>query len=220
MNDIYETQFSDELYHYGRKGMKWYQNIFTAGKNLRRKHKQKKALEKARQAKVAKKQEEEAKQKAVKTGDVKEILKYKDKMTTEELRDASARVRAMQDLASLTPKQEKQVSKGKSFVGKMMKDVFIPAASESAKGLIKDYLNKKGKEMLGLKEPEDSLKDIRKKVESLELRKRETEANDYFTKRANRNPEDEARSEAIKRELEELKLQQARLALETLRNKK
>lgn len=148
MNEVYETQFSDELYHYGRKGMKWYQNIFTAGKALRRKHKQKKALEKARKAKAAKKVEDEAKQKAVKTGNVKEILKYKDKMTTEELRDASARVRAMQDLEGLAPKD---VAKGKKFSEKVLvKDVIAPAATDVSKQLVKSGMTYAVNKLLNL----------------------------------------------------------------------
>lgn len=135
MNEVYETQFSDELYHYGRKGMKWYQNIFTAGKNLRRKHKQKKALEKARQVKADKKVEDEAKQKAIKSGNAKEILKYKDNMTTDELRDATNRVRAIQDLEGLAPKE---VAKGKKFSERVMvKDVIAPAATDVSKQLVK-----------------------------------------------------------------------------------
>lgn len=135
MNEAYETQFSDELYHYGRKGMKWYQNIFTAGKNLRRKRKQKKALEKAREAKAAKKVEDEAKQKAIKSGNAKEILKYKDNMTTDELRDATNRVRAIQDLQGLAPKE---VAKGKKFSERfMVKDVIAPAATDVSKQLVK-----------------------------------------------------------------------------------
>ena len=159
MNEVYETQFSDELYHYGRKGMKWYQNIFTKGKERKRKKQRQEALEKARKAKVEKKQKEEAeqeldkaKQKAIKSGDSREILKYKDRMTTQELRDASDRARMINDLNSMAPKQ---VDKGKEFANMMLKEVVGAAAKDVSKQLVKSGMTYAANNLLKL---DDELK--------------------------------------------------------------
>ena len=57
----------NELYHYGRKGMKWYQNIFTKGKQAAAARKKRKA-EKEKLSEEKKKAEAEEFKSKVKNG--------------------------------------------------------------------------------------------------------------------------------------------------------
>lgn len=117
---------SDELCHHGRKGMKWYQNIFTSGRNSGSK-KRLKALKKARKAKAKKVEEvnkqknfEEEKRKAVESGSAKDLLKYKGKLTPAEMQSAMNRIRWEQDMQSIS---DKEVSAGKARANKFFKNV-------------------------------------------------------------------------------------------------
>ena len=116
----------NELYHSGVKNQKWgirrYQNedgsltelgrqhygygIKRAIKSIGENHKKKKlakkrakALEAARKAKAEKKAHNEAKKKAIETGDATEVVKYKNELTIEEKRKIADRLRVDDDLA-------------------------------------------------------------------------------------------------------------------------
>ena len=108
---------SDELYHYGRKGMKWYQNIFTAHKQHKTAKKRKKALEKAREAKKQKAIEneslEEKKARILKSRSAKELYDNADLFDTKELNDAYNRLTLERNIKNLVPEE---VSKGQKFV--------------------------------------------------------------------------------------------------------
>lgn len=120
-----------ELYHHGIKGMRWgvrrFQNadgsLTNAGKK-RINRKQKKALEKARKAKQAKaeaakkaKQEQEdfevGKKKAIESGSASDVLKYKGKLTTQELQTAFNRINLERQLSDISAKEN---SRGKSKI--------------------------------------------------------------------------------------------------------
>lgn len=110
----------DELYHYGRKGMKWYQNIFTSGKERKARKRRLKNLEKARQAKTDKKSLEDEKKKAMETGSASDVLKFKGKYTPAEMQYITTRLnweRSMKDL------QSKEISSGKSKADSVMEKV-------------------------------------------------------------------------------------------------
>ena len=115
---------SEELMHYGRKGMKWYQSIYGAAKKANRKRKRKKALKKARQVRAAqKKQAEEAKRaeavrkKRFETGKLRA-----DEMTKEELEYSIARLKLEQEYNSYikSPNGISARDRGRRFTNKFI----------------------------------------------------------------------------------------------------
>lgn len=124
--ELYQIDMSsDELMHYGRKGMKWYQNIYTKGKQARTDRKRKQALEKARAAKAAnkkkaleeeeaRKKEQDEKDKILKSGDRKKIIENKHRFTDDELRQAITRLELEEKLSS--PAAKKSIGKGEEVV--------------------------------------------------------------------------------------------------------
>lgn len=128
------------LAHHGILGMKWglrrYQNkdgsLTPAGKtrysgssnprhkpsSARKVAKQRAAaLEKARKAKAEKKAFEEARQKALRSGNATEVLKYKDSSTRAELQEAYNRISTDRLLMEISAKE---MAKGKSKVDQIL----------------------------------------------------------------------------------------------------
>lgn len=177
-----------ELYHYGTLGMKWgirrYQNkdgsLTAAGKkrygtraNFEKVQKAKKAAAKAnspeakRRAKANARTEEEVNkilQKAglKKTSEAPKPRTIKD-LSDDELRARINRIKLEREYASLTPKK---VSAGKKFVD----NILIPTATDVAKNVAKDYINKKTKDLLGLNQT-NTTEALKKEVEKLNLQK-------------------------------------------------
>lgn len=160
---MYEYYTSDELYHYGRVGMKWGQHIYGKVKAARTTRKRKAALVKARAAKTAKKVEAEKRKAELAKGK----LSVND-MTDAELKSAVARLQMEKQYkelySSLNPKK---VSAGKKFVD----NAIIPALTESGKTLLRDYTTKMGKELLGLNDKPDEINALKKTVEKLNVQK-------------------------------------------------
>lgn len=150
----------NELMHWGIKGMKWgvrrYQNkdgsLTTAGKKryeqemAKLKEEEKIAKNKLRtQAKLNKLDEKRKEIEALKSG--KPIAKKTKQSSTpsvkemsdDELRRVVNRLLMEQQYAKLKPEQ---VSTGKKFVDKVMKDVVAPAATEVGKNVLKDAMTK------------------------------------------------------------------------------
>lgn len=117
---------NNELYHFGTKGMKWgrrryqnedgsltdegrrhygyslkrtIQNIGEARRKKKAAKKRAKALEKARKARAEKRAHEEAKKKAIETGEASEVVKYKNELTVDEKRKIADRLRVDDELA-------------------------------------------------------------------------------------------------------------------------
>lgn len=194
---------TDELYHWGIKGMKWgvrrYQNkdgSLTAAGRKRQSlgqyihdkkvaKKRKEAAAKARETK-AKNAEEKAKRERL-------LAKGKipvKKMTDEELKRSMERL----NNEKMYLEKKREVSAFEQFKHKAVREMVIPAVTETGKSLAKQYLEDQGKKLLGigqksaydkLKEAADSAKLKREMYENeqaLDNAKKNRELNDAVTK--------------------------------------
>lgn len=150
----------NELMHWGIKGMKWgvrrYQNkdgsLTPAGRKrydqemAKLKEEEKIAKNKLRtQAKLNKLEEKRKEVEALKSGKpLPKVTQNTSKpsvkdMSDEELRRVVNRMMLEQQYSKLRPEQ---VSTGKKFVDKVMKDVVAPTAVEVGKQVLKDSMTK------------------------------------------------------------------------------
>ena len=111
-----------ELYHYGRKGMKWYQRIFSKEQRVAaKKAKEKaKAEETKAKAKAAKEEYEARKAKALKSGSAKDILAFKGNLTKEEMKNAMERIQWEQNMKAIS---DSEVSSGQQKADKFFNGV-------------------------------------------------------------------------------------------------
>lgn len=177
----------NEIYHHGIRGQKWgirrYQNkdgtLTPAGRKRADKLKDKytKLTGKQLRRKPTKKiddQNETRKSKSIKD------------LSNEELQNKINRLQMEQRAQQL---QSDVAGKGKKFVKTVGKDIINASLVNAGKTVLTDWLTKYGKEKLGLnpQETKDSLAELRKEVDRLELNKRKAVAEDYFTKREEKN---------------------------------
>ena len=196
-----EDIYPDELYHYGRKGMKWGQHIFgkerPAGGNRKRKSKDvenrfvsgAKSVASKVSASRAKAKEDKRIQKLKKkkisdmTDD--ELAEYTDRMNRERLANQvrnNARV--------LDPQN---VSKGRSFISSIGRDVIAP----TAKNVGRQWLEKTLKDQLGLNNyNNDPLRALRDQAERMGLEDRIAQLNENARRRNNPDPLDNMRRAA------------------------
>ena len=112
MYSAFDPEFKmDELYHYGRKGMKWYQHIYGPVQSIAKYAK--KAGSKISEAKASHDEKKQAnfekkKEQVIRSGDAKTIRKYQNNLTDDELKRAYNRL-------NNTPKDPDQ-KQGKEFV--------------------------------------------------------------------------------------------------------
>lgn len=179
---MWQYQNTDELYHHGVLGMKWgrrrYQNkdgsLTPAGK--KRANKLLKQYSKVTGKKII------IKKKTVEGNHEEKTIKD---MTNEELKSRTTRMNLESDyinaktrLSSLTKKPEtkQQVSKGKQFTNKVMKEVVGPSAVQAGKTVLQDWFTKVGKEYAGLSNKQSNpLSSLENKNKKLRLEKENLE---------------------------------------------
>lgn len=167
--------YNDELYHYGRKGMKWGQHIYGKVKQASTKRKRRKSLEKARAAKV---------QKAKVAAENAKKPKRLEDMTDDEIRSAINRLQMEKQYKQLMSEMNPQtVSRGKKAVNDFLDRSVKPAVEEASKQLMKDYLTKAGMKALGIEKAKDPLEELRKQRDAAQARRSIAQVEDYFEAR-------------------------------------
>lgn len=228
-----------ELYHFGIKGMHWgirrYQNsdgsLTPAGvKRYRNTNQIRSINEKAdeqirrikERSKIAKAESKaanriaKAESKYLPKDKSSEANKQKpiSEMSDDEIRAKINRVRLENELKSLSPKQ---VSKGQRFVESVINNVIAPAARDSGKKLLTDFLNKKGAELLGLdvNKTKDAAKLLQEEVSYLTNLQKKDVLTKYFDDKR-READANAKAEAdVKNQAEQTKqAEQAQKAAE------
>lgn len=146
-------RYDDELYHYGRLGMKWGQHIFGKSRSTgssRRSSSRKNNNRVSTNAKIYQQMTNESNatgSKKSKSTKQKNSTKPEEKsvhdMTDDELRKRIDRLRLEQQYRQLVPAK---VSLGRRVVN----DVIKPATKDASKQILKEWMVKAGKEALGL----------------------------------------------------------------------
>lgn len=173
----------NELYHYGIIGQKWgvrrFQNkdgtLTPAGRKRAAK------LESEYEKVTGKKLNNGGSSSSSNTKSIKD-------MTDDEIRSRISRIKLENELNSLTPEQ---VSKGKAFVDGA-KDVAVSALKEASKTQMTKFLNKNLSKVLGT-DVEDPYDILKKEVDTLDLKKRKLDAEEYIRTFAQKQQTDDLR---------------------------
>lgn len=203
---MYDYEYSDELYHYGRKGMKWGQHIFgkvkaSAGRAIADRR-ERKRLEKLRKTPIS-------------------------RLTEAELKERISRMKLEKEVSDLmrstSETDARYISTGKKIISAAANKVLAPALVESGKKLLGQYLDKTGMKALGLVKDEvtDPFKDLSDTVKRVELEAREAEArkkktlvDDYYKHREQEEKKAKEAEEKAKKEAKETEAQAKREAKE------
>lgn len=144
---MWQYNYSDELYHYGRKGMKWYQNIYSKYKDHKTAKRRKKNLEKARAVRAANKAAAEERRIKVESGKV-----SAKKMTDNELKERISRLDLEKKYNDLL-RDSKSNTLGSRFVNKFLEStvdkIADNAASDIAAQSVKYVLAKGANKVIG-----------------------------------------------------------------------
>lgn len=180
MATIYHCK-DDELMHYGRKGMKWGQHIFSKAKSYGSAKRKEMQLNKARKEKAKTREAALKRAEKIKSGKM-----SPKKMTDKELEDFITEKNKRKDLERQykklnSPTQKlpeinsKQISKGKEAIKYIGKNVILPEATTIGRELLRKEMRKALK--LNNTDPTESL---RKEVAKKSLVKQNMELDEYF----------------------------------------
>lgn len=147
-----EYKYTDELYHYGRKGMKWGQHIFGKIKTVRVNRQRKKNLEKARVAKAEKAKAAAQRKKDLDSGKI-----SAKKMTREELTDRINRLEMEKKYKNLVAETSAS-GRAKKFVANVLERSSENIATQLATYALGAGVNKVAKDVLGLKNATEKVK--------------------------------------------------------------
>lgn len=165
-------QNNNEIYHHGIPGMKW---------GIRRYQNKDGSLTPAGRKRAAKLENKYNKLTGKKIGNDSNSSKTNTRMTNEELREKTNRLRLENEYAreisnyqSLHPQK---ISKGKAFINSVKKDIIIPAAKDIGKKAVTNALEDL---VLGSNKKKNSSEDIANLAKEYENRKKIEEGMKYF----------------------------------------
>ncbi len=169
---------TNNLYHHGIPGMKW---------GVRRYQNKDGSLTAAGRKRAAKLENQYNKLTGKKMGnksDDKSSNKPK-RLTNEELKEKTNRLRLENEYARETSNYKalhpQKISKGKAFVNSLKNDVVKPAAKEAGKRVLTNYLEKVGKDLVGLNDKKaNSSEELAKRAQDLKNRKTIDDIENYF----------------------------------------
>lgn len=168
--------YSDELYHYGRKGMKWGQNIFgkkrSGAKGTVVAKKKKSLIDKAKEAKEAKKKAKAAAEEEARKRDPKN-------MTDADIRRAIERKKLENEYNQYYPKK---VSRGKKLVNDMIDKALLPSLVESGKKFMVNAFDAFGKNIIDKYAPKEEPTEQQKLDKEYEKIKKQHDILDYKNK--------------------------------------
>lgn len=200
--NTYAKPTSEELRHHGILGMKWgirrtkaQLGYDTSGKKKKKRVVDDDAVYEGF-SKKKKKVSDDNSDSSSKSG--KSSKKNIDEMTIEELKAYTERNRLNNEalrsrVEALNYQKQynqlynelnpKHVSKGKQFLGSVGKNVVGPAMQNAGKDVLQKWLNKKLSESLGVGDTKDAYSALKKEVDTLELKKKKAQAEDFFENR-------------------------------------
>jgi hypothetical protein len=167
---MWEYRHTDELYHYGRKGMKWGQHIFGKIKTAINNSKAKRAEAKAEKQKAL--EEQRKRNRPI------------SELSDAELKERKARLQLEKDYLDLQSQVAKftpaKVNKGKQFANKFMNEALQPALVDAGKKLLENVLNESVNKLTGSKDATKSAKTaLEKATEDLRKMRDEQKAERY-----------------------------------------